>query len=65
MDVHVFFYTQLNISFNEEAITTFEYPSEASVLGDDDTDSNNKENPLGHKTPNILNSGSKTIFTES
>ena len=63
--MYVIFFAQLNISFNEEAITTFEYPSEASILGEDDTDGNDKENPLGHKTPNILNSGSKAIFTDS
>ncbi|CAG7733614.1 unnamed protein product [Allacma fusca] len=54
---------KLNISFNEEAPTTFEYPSEASVLGDDDAD--NKDNLLGHKTPNITNGSGLGSYTPS
>lgn len=51
----------MNISFNEEAITTYEYPSELSLLVDDDS---NEKDMLGHKGPSVINnSGSNLINT--
>lgn len=49
----------MNISFNEDGITTYEYPSESSLLADVDA---NEKDMLGHKGPSVINSsGSKWI----
>jgi len=45
--------TKKNISFNETATTTYEYPSESSLLV---TEEEPGTNMLGHKSPNIINS---------
>lgn len=48
---------QLNISFNESATTTFEYPSETSILlSEDNNDSSEKNNSISTTTTSSTNS---------
>jgi len=55
----VFLCLQLNISFNESATTTYEYPSEISLLAEDEA---NREDMLGHKSPNVINNAGSESF---
>lgn len=54
--IYIAVYSQLNISFNDER-STYEYPSETSLLAEEET---TDKDLLGHKGPNVINNnGSK------